>query len=280
MRGGGSGRGRPRAKLGFIGAGNMATALVRGLLAAKVYRPADLLATDALPQQRARFRRGYGIAGCPDNAALVRAVDTVVLAVKPQVLPSVLDEVRVEATRAKLFVSIAAGFPIERLRRGLGDAPRIVRVMPNTPALVGRGMSVLVAAPRTPSADLRTAMRIFRAVGDAMSVEDEALLDPVTGLSGSGPAYVYRFAEALIAAGVEAGLAAGVSARLVYRTLDGACAMLKETRMSPQALRDMVTSPGGTTFAGLEALERAGFRSAVTAAVAAATARARELGRQ
>jgi pyrroline-5-carboxylate reductase len=167
---------------------------------------------------------------------------------------------------------------LRRLEAGLGDGARVVRVMPNTPALLGKGMSVLAAGRHATSRDLRQTMRIFRGVGDAIAVADERLLDPVTGLSGSGPAYVYRFAEALIAAGVGQGLDGDVASRLVFRTLEGAAAMLLETRMSPKQLREMVSSPGGTTLAGLAVLERERFASAVTDAVAAATARARELG--
>jgi pyrroline-5-carboxylate reductase len=150
--------------------------------------------------------------------------------------------------------------------------------MPNTPALLGKGVSVLVRGTNATEADLRAAMRVFRAVGDALVVGDERLLDAVTGLSGSGPAYVYRFAEALIEAGARQGLDPALAGRLAFGTIEGAAAMLVEARMTPRELREMVSSPGGTTLAGLAALDRAGFMQAVTAAVGAATERSRELG--
>ncbi|MGH7804911.1 MAG: pyrroline-5-carboxylate reductase, partial [Candidatus Binatia bacterium] len=203
----------------------------------------------------------------------------VVLAVKPQILPEVLAEIAASVTGRELFVSIAAGFTIPRLERALGAKARVVRVMPNTPALVGQGMSVLVRGRAATPADERTVLRLLRAVGDAIAVRDEALLDPVTGLSGSGPAFVYLFAEALMSGAESEGLSSDVSRRLAIRTIEGASAMLRETGMTPKALRDMVTSPGGTTLAGLDALDRGEFAETVSGAVRAATARSRELGR-
>jgi pyrroline-5-carboxylate reductase len=270
---------RSRAKkLGFVGAGNMAAALIRGVLEARLYRPADLWVTDPLAAQRRKIHRSYGVDAAPDNCELVRRAQTIVLAVKPQVLPQVLDEIRGEASARALFVSIAAGFPLGRLEERLGPRARVVRVMPNTPALLGKGVSVLVAGSNATKADLRAAMRLFRAVGDALAVASERLLDAVTGLSGSGPAYVYRFAEAMIAAGERQGLDPVTAGRLVFGTIEGAAAMLTGTKMTPKQLREMVSSPGGTTLAGLAALEDAGFMQAITAAVSAATERSRELG--
>jgi pyrroline-5-carboxylate reductase len=267
-----------RKKLGFVGAGNMARALVKGVLASGLHRASDLWVTDTLADARRLMQRRYGVRSARDNRELVRGSQIVVLAVKPQVLSAVLDECRAEASGRQLFVSIAAGVTLRRLEGRLGDGARVIRVMPNTPALLGKGMSVLAAGRNATSRDLRQAMKIFRGVGDAITVADERLLDPVTGLSGSGPAYVYRFAEALIAAGVSEGLDGDVASRLVFRTLEGAAAMLLETGMGPKELREMVSSPGGTTLAGLAVLERAGFPGAVREAVAAATARSRELG--
>jgi pyrroline-5-carboxylate reductase len=269
---------RRERKLGFVGAGNMATALVKGILGAGLYRPEDIWVADTLANQRRAAQRRYRVAATADNRELVSGSQIVVLAVKPQILPQVLEQVRAAVTARRLFISIAAGFPLRRLESGLGDRARVVRVMPNTPALLGKGMSVVVKGSRATAADLRAALRIFRAVGEATSVEEESLLDPVTGLSGSGPAYVYRFAEALIEAGIREGLTAEVSSRLAFQTLEGASAMLRETELSPKRLREMVSSPGGTTLAGLAVLEKARFFEAVVAAVAAATARSRELG--
>ena len=269
---------RSMRKLGFIGAGNMAGALIRGVLAAGSHRPAEIWATDTVPEQRRRIRRRYGVGIADDNGMLVRGSRIVVLAVKPQVLADVLREIREHVSRTQLFISIAAGVPLFRLQQGLGESARVVRVMPNTPALLGKGVSVLVKGERASAADLRGALRLLRAVGDALAVDDERLLDPVTGLSGSGPAYVYRFAEALIAAGTAQGLGLEVAGRLVFRTMEGAAAMLLETGMTPRELREMVSSPGGTTLAGLAALDQAGFMESVARAVQAATDRSRELG--
>jgi pyrroline-5-carboxylate reductase len=265
-------------KVGFVGAGNMAGALIRGVLEARLYRAGELWVTDPLPAQRRKIRRSYGVDAAPDNRELVNDSEMIVLAVKPQALPQVLDEIRGAARARVLFVSIAAGFPLRRLEERLGAEERVVRVMPNTPALLGKGVSVLVAGSRATKADLRAALRVFRAVGDALTVADEALLDAVTGLSGSGPAYVYRFAEALIEAGVRQGVDPAIAGRLVFGTIEGAAAMLTGTKMTPKQLREMVSSPGGTTLAGLAALEGAGFMQAIAAAVGAATERSRELG--
>lgn len=266
-------------KLGFIGAGNMAGALVKGVLAAKLHRASEVWVSDAVAAQRRLVHRRYGVGAARDNVELVRGSEMVVLAVKPQALSAVLDEIRGAATSRQLFVSIAAGVPLRRIEQGLGGgAVRVIRVMPNTPSLLGRGMSVLVRGAAASARDLRRAMRMFRGVGDAMAVGDEKLLDPVTGLSGSGPAYVYRLAEALIEGGVRQGLDPCVATRLVFQTLDGASAMLLETGSTPKQLREMVSSPGGTTLAGLAELDRSGFFDAVVAAVGAATARSRELG--
>jgi pyrroline-5-carboxylate reductase len=267
-----------RKKLGFIGAGNMAGALLKGVLAAGLYRAAELWVTDSVAAQRRRVRRRYGVSAARDNQELVRGSRIVLFAVKPQVLPEVLKEVGPDVSSRHLFISIAAGVPLRRLETLLGGHARVVRVMPNTPALLGRGMSVLVKGSRATPGDLRRALRIFRGVGDAVAVADEPLLDPVTGLSGSGPAYVYRFAEALIEGGMRQGLPADVAVRLVFRTLEGAATMLLKTGMTPKELREMVSSPGGTTLAGLAALDGRGFTEAVTAAVAAATHRSRQLG--
>jgi pyrroline-5-carboxylate reductase len=266
-------------KIGFVGAGNMAGALARGLLATKRVRARDLWASDAVARQLARFARTHGVAPAADNATLVAGSEIVVLAVKPQSMSDVLAEIRPVATRRHLFVSIAAGVPTARLERELGGRVRVVRAMPNTPALVGAGMTVVVRGAHATVADERRAADLFGGVGEVVRVKDEALMDAVTGLSGSGPAYVYRFTEGLIAGAVAEGLPQAVARRLAYQTLRGAAAMLQETGRSPEDLRAMVSSPGGTTLAGLAALDARGFVEAVAAAVTAATRRGRELGR-
>jgi pyrroline-5-carboxylate reductase len=264
-------------KVGFVGAGNMAGALVKGLLRAERYAPADLWVSDAADAQLRRLKRAYKVEGTRDNRVLVRGSQTIVLAVKPQMMAQVLEEIRAEATPKKLFVSIAAGFPLRRLEQGLGGGARVVRVMPNTPCLVGKGMSVAVAGAHATPADLKHTLKLFSACGDAVAITGEALLDAVTALSGSGPAFVYYFAEALVDGGVRGGLSAQLATKLCFQTLVGAAAMLAESGLSARELRDMVTSPGGTTLAGLTALEQHRFRDAVIAAVEAANRRAHEL---
>jgi pyrroline-5-carboxylate reductase len=264
-------------KVGFIGAGNMAGALIRGLLRAGRYEASDLYVSDAADSQLRRFRRTHKIEGMRDNAVLVRDCQTIVLAVKPQVMAEVLEGVRAEATPKKLFVSIAAGFPLRRIEAGLGGQARVVRVMPNTPALVGKGMSVAVAGAQATANDLKQTLKLFKAVGEAVSITGEDLLDSVTALSGSGPAFVYFFAECLTEGGVRGGLSQQLATQLAHQTLVGAAAMLLESGMSARELREMVTSPGGTTMAGLQALEDNQFRRVVISALDAATRRAREL---
>jgi pyrroline-5-carboxylate reductase len=266
-------------KIGFVGAGNMAGALAKGLLATKRFRARDLWASDADRRQLAKFTRAQRVGRAPDNATLVAESEIVVLAVKPQVMDAVLAEMRPQVTRRHLFVSIAAGIPTARLEAGLGGRVRVVRAMPNTPALVGTGMTVVVRGAHATATDERRAAELFGGVGKVVRVKDEALMDAVTGLSGSGPAYVYRFAEGLIAGAVAEGLSDAVARELTYQTLRGAAVMLQETGRSPEELRVMVSSPGGTTLAGLGALDERGFVEAVAAAVTAATRRGRELGR-
>lgn len=265
-------------KLGFIGAGNMAGALIKGLIAAKLYRAQDILVSDTVPAQLTTIKRTYKVTGTKDNREVVRESQTIVLAVKPQILNQVLAEIQPEVTKDKLFISIAAGVPLQRLEQGLGGKARVVRVMPNTPALLGKGIAVVVRGKNAQPKDEKLTVTMFRGVGEALAVKDEALMDPVTGLSGSGPAYVYLFAEALIAGGIQAGLEPKVAAQLTYQTIEGAVAMLKETGKTPKELRDMVTSPGGTTLAGLSRLVEGRFTETVIAGVGAATHRSKELG--
>jgi pyrroline-5-carboxylate reductase len=264
-------------RIGFVGAGNMAGAIIKGLLRTGRYTPDDVWVSDAADAQVRRLKRLYKVDGTRDNRVLVRGSQTIVLAVKPQVMAQVLEDVRPEATPKKLFVSIAAGFPLQRLEQGLGGRARVVRVMPNTPSLIGKGMSVAVAGAHATPADLKQTLKLFSACGEAVAITGEALLDAVTALSGSGPAFVYLFAEALIDGGIRGGLSPQLATKLCFQTLAGAAGMLLESGMSPRELRDMVTSPGGTTLAGLGTLEQHHFRETVIAAIEAATRRAHEL---
>jgi len=193
-------------KIGFVGAGNMAGALLKGMLQAGQLKPDDVWASDPVDAQLRRMKRLHKIETTRDNRLLVRQSQTILLAVKPQAMAGLLDEIRAEVNPRKLFISIAAGFPLRRLEAGLGGQARVVRVMPNTPVLVGRGISVAVAGAKATPADLKQTLKLFKAVGEAVSITGEDLLDAVTALSGSGPAFVYMFAEALIEGGVRGGL--------------------------------------------------------------------------
>jgi len=266
-------------KIAFIGGGNMAEALARGLLSAGT-TAADIRIAEPLAKRRAYWKKAYRISATDSNLDAARDATIVVVAVKPQIIDSVLAELAQAIDRHKLVVSIAAGVPLARLERPLGVRPRVVRVMPNTPCLVGRGASVLVAGGGATKADARRARTLFAHVGNAYVVDDEKVLDAVTGLSGSGPAYVYLFAEALIRGARAEGLDDDLAARLTYETLAGAAEMLLRTGRSPEELRAAVTSPGGTTLAGLNRLADGEFTKTVTAAVRAATRRSRQLGRQ
>lgn len=265
-------------RVGFIGGGNMAEALLRGLLSAG-YAAEELLVSEPLAARRRLLARRYRVGVTGDNEAVVRSARTIVLAVKPQILRDLLHSLAAVATSKQLFVSIAAGVPLARLEAGLGARARVVRVMPNTPSLVGKGAAVLCGGSAARAGDLRTVRRIFAAVGDAHVIGDEKLMHAVTALSGSGPAYVYRFAEALLEAGIKAGLDKELASALTFQTLAGAAQMMLATGQSPQELRRAVSSPGGTTLAGLARLEEGGLERAVAAAVRAAAARSAELAK-
>jgi pyrroline-5-carboxylate reductase len=262
--------------IGFLGAGKMATALTRGWLRAGLLTPDRVHASDPVPAARQAFQQETGVAAGADNRAVAAASDVVVLAVKPQSLPALLAEVRDALTPRHLVVSIAAGATLRQLADGLGTSRRLIRVMPNTPCLVGASASAYAPGEHATEADVALVDRLLNAVGAALRV-GEPLLDAVTGLSGSGPAFVYVMIEALSDGGVRMGLPRDAATLLAAQTVLGAAKMVLETRLHPGALKDMVASPGGTTIAGLHALERGGLRGALMDAVEAATRRAAEL---
>jgi pyrroline-5-carboxylate reductase len=262
----------------FLGAGNMALALLRGALRSGALPKEQLAASDLRREALEALSAELGVRTFADNAGAVAWAQVVVLCVKPQVLATVLSEIAGQLKPETLVISIVAGVPLARLSAGLGGHARIVRAMPNTPALVGAGATALARAPGVSDDDLALALRLFGGSGLTVQV-DEKLIDGVTGLSGSGPAYGFVAIEALADAGVREGLARDVALKLAAQTLLGAAKMVLETGTHPGALKDAVTSPAGTTIAGLAALERAGFRAALLAAVEAAAARARELGK-
>jgi pyrroline-5-carboxylate reductase len=269
-----------RSRIGFVGAGAMAEALAGGLLAAGV-APERLCASDVDPERRRAFAARLGVAAHASNAETARRSDVIVVAVKPDLVPAVLAGLRAEApseTARALWVSLAAGVPLAALEAGLGAGARIVRAMPNTPALVRAGATGFAGNAAATPADRALARALFESVGVAWEAPGEALLDAVTGLSGSGPAYLYAFLEALIEAGTAVGLPAEAAAALAKQTVYGAAKLALESERSPAELRRQVSSPGGTTLAGLARLEAGGFAAAVADAVAAATRRAGELG--
>lgn len=265
-------------KVGFLGAGNMGEAMIRGLLKAGIVPAEDIFATDVRLDRLQQLGKLYGIHTLSDNSLLVKRVDVVILAVKPQIIHPVLKEVAPAVTPKKLVISVAAGVPTAALRADLPRGVRLIRVMPNTPALVLEGMTAVAKADGLQKGDLETAEEIFGAVGRVVVLEEEAL-DAVTGLSGSGPAYVALMIEALTDGGVKVGLDRLTAMTLAAQTVLGSAKLLIETGAHPGQLKDMVTSPGGTAIAGIAALEEGGVRRTLISAVERATLRSRELGR-
>ncbi len=263
----------------FLGAGNMAEALVKGLLRAKVAAPQEVLCADRRGERGPELTERYGVRFTADNLAATREGDIVVLSVKPQVMNKLLDEVGPAIDERKLVISIAAGVPLEAIERKVGHGVRIVRAMPNTPALVGAGATAISRGEHATDADLAQAKALFDAVGKT-AVVDEPLLDAVTGLSGSGPAYIFLVIEALSDAGVKMGLDRRTAQDLSAQTVLGSAKLLLETGEHPGKLKDQVTSPGGTAIAGLHTLEAGGLRTTLINAVEVATKRAHELGRK
>jgi pyrroline-5-carboxylate reductase len=263
-------------RIGFIGGGNMAEAIIKGLLAGGV--PVAHLTVAEPAQTRANvLTERYGIRVITDNAALLEGSDTVILAVKPQVCGSALKGVTAQAPAEKLVISIMAGVRCSAIESMLGSGARVVRVMPNTPALVLAGASAISRGAFATDEDLVLTRRIFDLVGTTCLV-DEKLLDAVTGVSGSGPAYVLTFIEALADAGVKHGLTREVATALAAQTVYGTAKLLLDTREHPAVLKGNVASPGGTTIAAMHSLDRDGFRAATMNAVDVCVAKSKELG--
>jgi len=264
--------------IGFIGAGRMATALARGFLSAGLSVAERVVASDPSQKARQRFATETGAEVLSDNRAVAAKSDILVLAVKPQQMVAALSALRGRVTKDQLIISIAAGVWLSTLRQELGEGPRLARVMPNAPALIGRGAAGFCLGPNATVQDGELVEQLLNSVGQAFQVE-EHLLDAVTGLSGSGPAFVYLMIEALSDGGVRTGLPRDVATALAVQTVRGAAETVQVTGEHPAVLKDRVASPGGTTIAGLEALEAGGVRSGLIAAVVAATRRSAELGR-
>lgn len=265
-------------KVAFLGGGNMAEALIKGLLAAGTAKPDQILVTDISSDRLAHLNKTYGIIIHKSNLDAAREAGVILLSVKPQVIEKVLLDISSAVDEKKLVISIAAGISLMKIENALKDGSHVIRVMPNTPALVLAGAAALAGGKSASSDDLTLAQSIFNSVGRAVIVE-EKLMDAVTGLSGSGPAYVFMIIDALSDAGVKAGLPQQLALELAAQTVYGAAKMVLETKEHPGKLRDMVTSPGGTTIEGLHALEKGKLRATLMNAVEAATARSRELGK-
>jgi pyrroline-5-carboxylate reductase len=264
------------ARWGFIGSGKMATALIKGMIRAGLAPAGAINASDPLEAARTALESDTGIGIYDSNLEVARRSDVLVLAVKPQSMREALNELRPEVTAEHLVVSVAAGVTIASIDEGLGARGRIVRVMPNTPALVGEGASAYAMGPRTIEEDEALVKGCLESVGRAVRVP-ESLLDAVTGLSGSGPAFVYVMIEALSDGGVRVGLPRDVATLLAVQTVLGAAMTVRETGLHPGVLKDQVASPGGTTIAGLHELERGRLRGTLMDAVEAAARRSSEL---
>ena len=265
-----------KSKIGFIGCGAMARALAGGLIEAGV-APSQISASDPFAEARSQFEQAIGAKAVETNAEVVSRSDILVLAVKPGAVAAVLSELDASIASRPLWISIAAGVPLEKLQNALPDGTRVVRTMPNTPALVGAGATAYYPGPAVEESDLVLVEAVLEAAGWCWRAPSEDLLDAVTGLSGSGPAYVFLILEALADAGVRQGLPRDAAQSLATRTVLGAAKLALETGTHPGVLKDQVTSPGGTTIAGLEQLEAHGVRAALYDAVRAATERSKAL---
>lgn len=268
----------PAYTIGFLGAGRMATALALGFIRAGLVSPEQVIASDVAPDARDSFSKATGSSATSSNRNTA-AAPTLVVAVKPAHVASVLGGIRDVLSRDHLVISIAAGVPLSLLATAVPDGTRLVRVMPNTPAVVGASATAFAMGPHCSEEDSLRVQQLFSSVGLAVRVE-EHLLDAVTGLSGSGPAYAYMIIEALSDGGVAAGLPRDVATRMAAQTLLGSARMVLETNMHPGLLKDQVTSPGGTTIEGLHELERGAVRGALMNAVRAATEKSRRLGQR
>ena len=265
-------------RIGFIGSGNMAEAIIRGLLVSKTVDPSRITASDVLKERLDFMESTYRIHTTTDNAVLVKAADILVLAVKPQVAGKVLAHMAPHTDDTKLVISIVAGLTVATMAAALGSAPRIVRTVPNTPVFVGEGMVALATDGPARKEDYAAAAAIFQPVARIVTVEEKHM-DAAIGVAGSGPAYVFLMIEALADGGVKMGLPRPIALEMAAQTLLGAAKMCLESGRHPGQLKDMVTSPGGTTIAALHKMEARGVRAALMDAVEAATRRSEELGR-
>jgi len=263
--------------VGFLGAGKMASALASGLIRAGIASKEDIFASDVSAQARSSFSEATGAHATAANLEVAKQCTILVVAVKPDHVESLLKEIAPEVAEHHVVISIAAGVTLSRIEGALHSGTRVIRVMPNTPALVGASAAGFALGKFAKEGDAQLVTRLFSAVGIAYQVK-EGLLDAVTGLSGSGPAFVYMIIEALSDGGVAAGLPRDVATKLAAQTVLGGAKMVLETGLHPGALKDQVTSPGGTTIEGIHELEKGGLRAALMNAVRAASDKSRRLG--
>jgi pyrroline-5-carboxylate reductase len=264
--------------VGIIGAGNMGEVLIRGLIQSGKVTETEIIASDVSQDRLNHVSKTYGIRTTGSNVEVVENASIIIIAVKPQNIDDLLDELSHSSHEGHLFISIAAGITTDKLAAKMHHKSGIIRVMPNAPASVLAGIAALCPGGNVSPADLQRAVSIFECVGRTVVIKNEALMDVVTGLSGSGPAFVFLMIESLSDAGVQLGISRKESSILAAQTVYGAAKMLLETGRHPSELKDIVATPGGTTFAGLKMLEKGNFRSTVMDAVEAATIRSRELG--
>jgi pyrroline-5-carboxylate reductase len=266
-----------RMKIGFLGAGKMATALAKGFVRAGLLSAQQVMASDPSATALSSFGEQVGAKTTGFNPDVLKFADVLILAVKPDQILSLLKEIQSGLTDKHVLISIAAGIPLARLEENLPEGTRLIRVMPNTPALVGASASAFAAGRYALPEDSALAQKLFSAVGLAVPLK-EPLLDAVTGLSGSGPAYVFAMIEAMSDGGVAAGLPRDVATQMAAQTMLGSAKMLLETGQHPGMLKDMVTSPGGTTIEGIHELEKGALRGTLMNAVRASAEKARKLG--
>jgi pyrroline-5-carboxylate reductase len=266
-------------RLAFIGGGTMAEAMIRGLLDRHLVPPSDVLVTGPRTERRADLAKTYGVNALADNAEAAGDADVIVLSVKPQVLASVMHELRGTLRGTQLVISIVAGATLRSLTTGLGHAA-VVRAMPNTPAQVGMGVTAWTPTTSVDADQRERAKAILGALGEELMVDDENLVDMATALSGTGPTYVFLLMEALVDAGVHLGFSRRVAEELVLRTVEGSALFARKSGRHLAELRNMVTSPGGTSAAAIYQLEKGALRTVLSKAVYAAYQRTRELGEQ
>jgi len=265
-------------KIGFIGSGNMGAAMISGLINSGASEAENIACSDVRPEALQELEAKFKISTSTSNVEVAAGADIIILAIKPQIMVPVLQEIKDCLDMSKIIISIAAGVPLAAIEACLNKDLRLIRVMPNVAVAVREGAAAVAAGAHTLQEDIDLAMEIFNSVGKSIFLKENNLMDAVTGLSGSGPAYIFMVVDALADAGVKVGLSRPDALLLASQTILGAAKMLIETNEHPGSLKDSVTSPGGTAIAGLHTLEKGGLRTTLINAVEAATQRSVELG--